>query len=83
MATKAKETAAEVQEEVKDNRVDLKIPRENGNEDPNFFISINGKNYLIPRGKTVKVPPEVAAEYHRAEAAKEAFYAAVDARRQD
>lgn len=63
-------------------RVALKIPRGAGaNEDPNFFISINGKNYVIPRGQTVMVPPEVAAEYKRSEAAKDAFFDAIDSRK--
>ena len=59
-------------------RVPLTIPRGDLKGDPNFFISINGQNYVIPRGKTVQVPPEVAEEYYRSERAKEAFYAMSD-----
>ena len=54
MATKKNET------------VSLLIPRVPGDDSPNFFVGINGKNYLIPKGKTVEVPKEVAEEYHRA-----------------
>lgn len=58
----------------KDNRVSLFVPRGPERGDPNLFISVNGVNYLLPRGKTSMVPPEVAEEYARAERAKEAFY---------
>lgn len=46
-------------------KVELYIPRANYGEDPNFVIGINGKLYLLPRGKTSMVPPEVKAEYDR------------------
>jgi hypothetical protein len=57
-----------------DNRVEVFVPRGSERGDPNYFISVNGVNYLLPRGKKSKVPPEVAEEFHRAEAAKEKFY---------
>ena len=38
-------------EEVKDDRVEVFIPKGQANEDPNLFVSVNGKNYLLPRGK--------------------------------
>lgn len=53
----------------KETRVKLYIPRGAANEDPNFFISINGVNYLLPKGKESLVPPEVAAEYERSQRA--------------
>ena len=59
-------------------RVSLTIPRGDQRSDPNYFIGINGRNYIIPRGKAVDVPPDVAEEYYRAERAKEAFYATSD-----
>lgn len=46
-------------------KVELYIPRANYGEDPNCVIGINGKLYLLPRGKTSMVPPEVKAEYDR------------------
>ena len=46
--------------------VSLLIPRLPGDGDANVFVGINGKNYIIPKGKTVQVPNEVAEEYHRA-----------------
>lgn len=49
----------------KEKRVKVFVPRGAANEDPNLFISINGVNYLLPRGKESNVPAAVAAEYHR------------------
>ena len=46
--------------------VSLLIPRLPGDGDANVFVGINGKNYIIPKGKTVRVPKAVAEEYHRA-----------------
>ena len=51
--------------------VEVMIPKGHANEDPNFFVSVNGVNYLLPRGKRSMVPPEIAAEIHRAEKAAE------------
>ena len=48
-------------------RVDISIPRGSDREDPNLFVAINGKNYLLPRGKRSSVPPEVAREIERSE----------------
>lgn len=39
-------------------------------EDPNYHIGINGKTWILPRGKTSKVPKYVAMAYEQAEAAK-------------
>ena len=55
----------------KDNRVELFIPKGYANDDPNFFISVNGVNYLLPRGKTSLVPDFVKAEYDRSVKASE------------
>ena len=49
----------------KEKRVKISVPRGASNEDPNLFISVNGVNYLLPRGKDSLVPRQVAAEYHR------------------
>jgi hypothetical protein len=55
----------------KDDRVELFIPKGYANDDPNFFISVNGVNYLLPRGKKSMVPAFVADEYHRSVKAQE------------
>lgn len=54
-----------------DNHVEIFIPKGYGNDDPNYFISVNGKNYLLPRGKKSKVPPEIAYEFERAQRAQQ------------
>ena len=59
-------------------RVSINVPRGEQNGDPNYFISVNGVNYVLPKGKTSEVPPYVAEEFYRAERAKEAFYDRVD-----
>ena len=53
----------------KEGYVNLFIERIPGDEDPQVMIGLNGKNYLIPKGKAVQVPKAVADEYHRAMAA--------------
>ena len=56
-----------------DNRVEVFIPRGAERDEPNLFVGVNGKSYLLPRGKTSKVPPEVAAEINRANKAQSAL----------
>ena len=51
-------------------RVDLYIPKGAANDEPNHWIGVNGVGYLLPRGKTSKVPPHVKAEYDRSVAAQ-------------
>lgn len=75
MATKETKT-----EETKTNaRVELHIPRGAANDEPNVVVGINGKLYVLPKGKTSMVPPEVKAEYERSVKAQ----AALDDRRDE
>ena len=67
MATKAK-TEEVVQE---DGREDIFIPRGQLNDDPMLFVSVNGINYLLPKGETSRVPHAVAYEAKRAFKAQE------------
>ena len=53
--------------------VDLFVPKGYANDEPNLFISINGMNFLLPKGKTTKVPPFVKEEYERSQRAQEAL----------
>lgn len=55
----------------KDNRVEIFVPKGYANDDPNMFISINGVNYLLPRGKKSTVPDFVADEFYRSQRAQE------------
>ena len=74
---KAKTTEAETPETVGkiDNeapeRVDIYVPRGSANDEPDMFISVNGVNYLRPKGQTHNVPKAVADEFYRSLAAQE------------
>ena len=63
--------ASKTTEKVKDNRVELFVPRGYANEDPNHHIQVNGVNYILPRGKKSLVPDFVAAEFYRGQRAAE------------
>lgn len=63
----------------KEEKVDLFIPKGYANDEPNFFISVNGKNFILPKGKTSKVPQYVKEEYDRAMRAQEALDAKSEA----
>ena len=54
-----------------ENRVEITVPKGYANDDPNFFISVNGVNYLLPRGKKSLVPDFVAEEFYRSQRAQE------------
>lgn len=58
--------------------VDKFIPRGYSNDDPNLFVSINGYNYILPRGKTSTIPAYVAEEIDRSQAAQERYNDTVD-----
>jgi hypothetical protein len=59
--------------QVKEKYVDLHVHKGYANDEPNLFISINGKNFLLPKGKTSKVPLYVKEEYDRSMRAQEAL----------
>lgn len=61
------------------NRVKYRLPRGSSKEDPNLFVAINGKSYLIPRGVEVELPDYVVAEIERSNEARDHFYNTVDA----
>ena len=44
---------------------DIFIPKGYTNDDPNYFVSINGKNFLLPKGKKSSVPEYVYDEIMR------------------
>ena len=62
-------------------RVKVFIPRAGAHEDPNFFVSVNGKNYLLPRGQESEVPPEVKDEIDRSMRAQNLMDNNIDARK--
>lgn len=65
-AAQTETTAEQTENTPVDDRVDLFIPRGQANDEPNLLISINGVNYLLPKGKTSRVKQCVADEYYRA-----------------
>ena len=63
--------ASKPTETAKENRVEIFVPKGYANDDPNLFISVNGVNYLLPRGKKSTVPDFVAEEFYRSQKAQE------------
>lgn len=59
--------------EKKPEMVDLFVPRGSSVDEPNKIISVNGKNWVLPKGKTSKVPDFVKYEYERGQRAQEAL----------
>ncbi len=57
--------AEKKEEKTVDELVEIRVPRGASNEEPCIMIGINGKNFLLPKGKTSKVPKYVAEEYKR------------------
>ena len=54
-------------------RVEIFVPKGYTGDEPNVFVSVNGVNYLLPRGKKSMVPAEVAREFRRSQTAQEAL----------
>lgn len=74
----SKTTKAKTETAQEDNRVEVFIPKGAANDEPNLFVSVNGVNFLLPKGKKSKVPAEIAAEIERAREAQEAMDAHID-----
>lgn len=65
------ETLEAVVENTDPNRpVEIFIDRGYANDEPNLFVSVNGKNYLLPKGETSIVPAFVADEINRSRRAQ-------------
>ena len=65
------ETKTAKAEAAKEERVEIFIEKGYANDDPNLFVSVNGVNYLLPKGKKSLVPDFVAAEFERSKRAAE------------
>ena len=61
-----------------DERVELFVEKGYANDEPNKLISVNGVNYLLPKGKTSTVPKFVADEYYRSRKAQQRLDETVD-----
>jgi hypothetical protein len=55
----------------KDDRVEVFIPKGNVNDEPNLFVSVNGKGFLLPKGKKSMVPQYIADEINRSRKAED------------
>ena len=73
------ETTAAAENIRLEDREEIFIERAAANEEPNLFVSVNGYNCLLPKGKTSLVPKSVAAEIRRARKAQQKLDATVDA----
>lgn len=62
-----------------DDRVEVFIPRGNRNSDPMLYVSVNGENFLLPKGKTSLVPKFVADEIERSNYAQRMLDESIDA----
>lgn len=70
MADTTKKTVDNATKKVKRVTVKLpKLPGQNANQEE--FFSVNGKNYIIQRGKEVEIPEEVAEVIRNSEKAEE------------
>ena len=65
-------------EKIKEELEEITIPRGYANDEPNLIVGVNGVTYLLPRGKTSKVPKHVAAEIRRSWKAQETMDQRID-----
>ena len=63
-------------------RVEVYVERGNATDEPNLFVSVNGYNCLLPKGKTSLVPRSVAEEVARAKRAQQRLDETMDALRE-
>lgn len=63
--------AEEKKKETAEERVEIYVPAKIGNDDPNLFVSVNGVNYLLPKGKRSMVPKHIAEEIQRSQRAQQ------------
>lgn len=80
----AAEATAPVQEAptvpAAEEKVEIFIPKGYGNDEPNLFVGVNGKTFLLPKGQKSVVPKYIADEINRsweAEAAMDQHIAAM------
>lgn len=81
MSTESKANTTNTEPKAKtttDERVEILVPKGYANDEPNLVIAVNGVNYVLPRGKTSKVPKFIADEFYRSQKAQEAMDKRVD-----
>ena len=72
-AVSASQDEREALPKSQDEREEIFINRALDGDTGPYFASVNGVNYLLPRGKTSKVPRAVAEEIRRSWAAQDAW----------
>ena len=68
-ATQPEATQPEVPAE--EEKVEVFIPKGYANDEPNLFVGVNGKSFLLPKGKKSVVPKYIADEIERSRKAEE------------
>lgn len=53
------------------NKQEIFIPRSGDANDAGLYVCVNGEAFLLPRGKSSRVPAYIAAEIRRSELARE------------
>ena len=48
-----------------EDKEEIFIPKGYANDEPNLFVGVNGKNFLLPKGKKSMVPKYIADEIRR------------------
>lgn len=61
-----------------DGRVDVYVRRGEGNVEGGLLVSVNDRDFLLPEGKTSRVPIYVAQEIERSRQQAEFFDSQVD-----
>ena len=54
------------------------VDRDSSDDDPNLYVCINGRSFLLPRGKYVEVPAYVADEIERSKRAQHRYDETID-----
>lgn len=71
-------TTAKKANEIQEGYEEVFVPRAHPGEERDLFISVNGENFLLPKGKTSIVPSYIAKEYRRSLDAQARLDARVD-----
>lgn len=77
-AQAAENATAKAEPAPDDERVEIFVPKGYTNDEPNLIVAVNGVNYVLPKGKSSKVPKYIAEEFYRSQKAQEALDKRVD-----
>lgn len=68
---KTAETAATIEAPAVFEKTTVHVQRGQVSDEEHIIVGINGKTFLLPKGKDVTVPYEVKLEMHRAQRAED------------